>query len=121
MADSGFKHLALDEQGRVSVVRFKQNRLVDDMLIRDVGKELFSLIESGRSHLLIDLKGVEYVSSGMLGKLITVLRRIEDSKGRLGICSIGADVQDVFRISKLDTYFKIFDDSSTAVLALSAD
>lgn len=120
MAEGGYKCFSLEESGPVCVAMIGESRLVDDAMIRRVGEELIRLIDEGKRRLLIDMQGVEYLASGMLGKLITILRRIEQNQGRLGICSVGPDVQDVFRISKLDTYFKVYSDRDSAVKAMSA-
>jgi anti-sigma B factor antagonist len=114
-----YRFIRTEERDGVIVVQFKEGRLLDETLIRDIGKELISLAESDEPKLVLTFSNVEFLASAMLGKLITLQRRVQQNNGALGFCSIPADTYEVFRISKLDNYFNIFPDEETAIKAIT--
>lgn len=114
-----FKHITVKPVDHLNVVHFNEGRLLDETLIRDVARELVSLAESDEPRILLQFRNIEYLASAMLGKLITLQRRVQQNNGSLGFCDIPADTFEVFRISKLDSYFNIYDDVDRAVAAMS--
>ena len=97
---------------------FKDGRLLDEDLIRLVAGEILALTDCEAPKLLVSFEKVEYLASAMLGKLITVQRRVQRNNGKLAFCSIPPDTYEIFRISRLDHYFTIYPDPETAVAAM---
>jgi anti-anti-sigma factor len=73
-----------------------------------VAAQLEPLIERQITGIVIDLSHVPYVDSSGLAIFIDALQRVQQYGGRL-----------VFQISKLDKVFKIFDDSQSALAAVT--
>ena len=65
--------------------------------------------------LLLNFESVEYLSSAALGKLITLNKRIKEENGELKLCNIIPEIYEVFRITKLNRLFEIFDDMEQAL------
>ncbi len=95
-------HLDVADYGDVSVVTFVHRRIPDEEHVQATGDDLFRLIdERGRHKLLLDFGHIDYVSSALLGKVITLLRKLQAANGRLVLCRLNKDVLDLFRITKL--------------------
>lgn len=120
MSDEAFQHLTAENRDGVTVVQFRVGRLLDEITIRDVGRELGKLAERDSPRLLLQLSNVEYLASAMLGKLITLQRKVLERKGRLAFCSITPNASDTFRVSRLDGYFNIYHSLPEALEALRA-
>ena len=58
--------------------------------------------------LLLNLREIEFVTSTFLNRLLILRRKIEDTRGRLLLCSLNPVLEDVFEINKLGS---LFDDS----------
>lgn len=114
-----YRFIRTEERDGAIVVHFKEGRLLDESLIRDIGKELISLAETDEPKIVLTFGNVEFLASAMLGKLITLQRRVQQNNGALGFCSIPADTYEVFRISKLDNYFNIYPDEAKALEAVA--
>ena len=106
MAD--YKRLRVSEIGDVTVVRFTDQRIIDESVIQELGSELFALVEKeNRSAVLLSFENVDFLSSAALGKLITLDKKVKAHEGRLKLTSIRPEIYEVFTITKLDQLFDI--------------
>lgn len=120
LADFHPHYLTLQQQGDVVVVAFSRTRLTDDENIELLGRELFSLVEQyGCRSIVVSMHDVTFVTSAVLGKLITLHRKLHRSSGRLVICDIMGNVATVLRSSRLITYFNTADGVDEAVAQLN--
>ncbi|WOF16382.1 STAS domain-containing protein [Methanoplanus sp. FWC-SCC4] len=77
------------------------------------------IINNGKTNLLINMDGVDYISSSGLRVLLSTLKKLKVSKGGLKIACLKPFVMDVFRISGFDDIFEIYDDEKKAVESFS--
>jgi anti-sigma B factor antagonist len=104
----GFNTIVLDKKGDVSVIRFKESDILDQINIQEIGEEMYRVADSTPGiKLVVDFKGVEYLSSTALGKLITLKRKVDAQNGEIRLCHIKEAILEVFSITKLDTIFTI--------------
>ena len=81
-----------------------------------IGEQLFELVDDlGRKKILLNFGNVEYLSSAMLGKLVTLVKKVKAVSGQLKFCSINADVREPFRLTSLDKMVKVYDDDEKAL------
>jgi anti-sigma B factor antagonist len=112
------QRIDVTKTGDVSVVKFRDRKILDEAVIQELGAELFGLVEvDNRKTILLDFAGVEFLSSAALGKLITFDRKVKTAKGRLKICGLTPGILEVFEVTKLN---KVFDIRSDATEALAA-
>ena len=73
------KRLEVTEAGDVTVVRFRDQRIIDDLAIQETGQELVQLVEDegDRKKLLLDFSDGGFMSSAALGKLITLIKKMK--------------------------------------------
>jgi anti-anti-sigma factor len=116
MAD--YRRLDVSEVGEVSVVRFRDHKIIEDINIQELGQELFQLVEADRREkLLLDFSSVDFLSSAALGKLITLDKKVKAHGGLLKLSSIRPEIYEVFVITKLNRLFDIKDDEADALAA----
>lgn len=113
------------------------SRILSSVVIVDVSGRLCFLENSLREHVnelldeghlefILNLAKVPYIDSSGLGQLISILTAIRGKGGRLVLLRPTDHVQQLFRISKLDTVFQISGEEAQAVrsvhtnIALSA-
>lgn len=98
----------LREEGDVVVGQFSVSRLSDDQNIEQLGHDLFALVEQfDKRKVVLSMSNVEYLTSSVLGKLITMHRKMHRQQGRLVLCDLQPDVTEIMRISRLNDYFKV--------------
>jgi anti-sigma B factor antagonist len=113
------RRLELEDLGEVTVVSFRDRKILDEQNIQVIGEELFSLVdEYSRTKLLLNFHNVEYMSSAALGKLITLNKKVGAAKGgKLVLCNIDPQIREVFEITRLDRLFTIKGDEQEGLQA----
>ena len=106
--------------GDVTVVSFMISQVLDEMNVQQLGQELEGLLESEYANkMVINFGKIRYLSSAVLGKLISLHKKIAEMKGRLAFCDINSDIMQVFKITRLDKLIPICDDEEEAVKKVS--
>ena len=78
-------------------------------------EHLTSAIESGKTAIVLDMSGVEFIDSTGLSVLLNGLRLIGQRRGRLALVCTNPTVLRLFQITNLDRTFDIFADRSAAI------
>ena len=111
-----YRRLDVNEVGDVTVVRFRDHKIVEDINIQELGQEMFRLIEvDNRGKLLLNFSSVDFLSSAALGKLITLDKKVKVHGGELKLSNIRPEIYEVFAITKLNRLFDIKDDEADAL------
>ena len=99
----------------VSTVGFMISDLTDEENIELLGHELFTLVDQiGCRKMILNMDKVRYMTSSVLGKLISLHRKLHRSEGRLIICNIGEELDQILSASRLNQYFRLADDLDAA-------
>jgi len=113
---AGYRRLEVSELGDVTVVRFRDQKIIEDINIQELGQELFHLVEvESRRKLLLNFSSVDFLSSAALGKLITLDKKMKAHGGSLKLSNIRPEIYEVFAITKLNKLFDIKDDEADAL------
>ncbi len=113
-----YRHIEVNEVGDVTVVRFRDRKLIEDIRIQELGQELFGLVDDQkRDQILLNFSQVEFLSSSALGKLITLDKKTKANGGAMKLSNIRPEIFEVFAITKLDRLFDIRDDEADALAA----
>jgi len=83
-------------------------------------EHLTSAIESGKTALVIDMSGVEFIDSTGLSVLLNGLRLIGQRRGHLALVCTNPTVLRLFQITNLDRTFDIFPDRDAAIAHVTA-
>lgn len=102
------KHFELRETGDVTVVTLTDEKIFNYQQIQDLGKQLLRLVdEENRTKILIDFSRVQFMSSPMFSKLITLRVKINGRHGCLVLCGLIPGIYEVFGITGLNRHFDI--------------
>ncbi|MBN1964522.1 MAG: STAS domain-containing protein [Anaerolineae bacterium] len=97
------------------VTLFEISGRVDSTNATELGEALNAAIEAGRTQLVADLAGVEYMSSAGLRELVTALKKVKRGTGDLRLAAPSERVRDVLELAGLDSIFEIYPDQVEAV------
>ncbi|HBN08614.1 MAG TPA: anti-sigma factor antagonist [Cyanobacteria bacterium UBA8530] len=64
--------------------------------------------------LILDLSGLEYVSSAGLRGILSVAKKMKAAGGSLSLCGLSGLVLEVFTVSGFDNFLPIFEDIEKA-------
>ncbi len=101
------------EYKRVSVVAVKGR--VDSATSGELETTLKRLAEKAQTNLVLDLAGVEFLSSSGLRVLVTAMKAARQAGGDLVIARPAEQAADAISIAGLDTLFKSYPDREAAV------
>jgi anti-sigma B factor antagonist len=73
------------------------------------------LIEEQKYNVIINLEKVSYIDSSGIGALISSLSNLKKYQGGLKIINVYASVRKVFELTKLTSFFEIFDSEDEAI------
>lgn len=108
--------ISVEYIGNAVVATMKCARILDEADIKSLEDSIIPLIEEhDYIKLVLDFSNVHFLSSAMLGLLIRINKNVTDESGQLRLCSINEKIMGVFRITRLDKVFQIFDNSQTAI------
>ncbi len=77
-------------------------------------KEVQKYIDDGHKKLIIDMNGVDYISSAGLRSILISAKAIKKIQGEIRFCDLTEIVEEVFTISGFKSMFKIFDSVTAA-------
>lgn len=107
---SEFECIELENVDSVSVVKFKDKRVMDPTRIEKLGKELELVAGSDQGKKLrVDFDNVKFISSAAISKLVVFEKRVRANGGNLRLSNLRPEVRDVFSLARLDTVFDIED------------
>lgn len=105
------------QDGRVLVTRILNNRL--DASQADEFRAFFSKrMTEGRRLFALDLSEVRFMDSTGLGAIVFVVNTL-GKDGELVVCNAQETVMRIFKVTRGDKIFQIFESTGDAVQALS--
>jgi anti-anti-sigma factor len=116
------------QQG-VLVLTVTQSRIQGEEVAQALRDELHAAVERAGVHrVVIDLRHARYLSSVAFWPLLSLRRQLLDAGGRLIICGLCEDVEDVFTTTKMistggavDAPFEVAPNAAEAVTRLRDD
>ena len=101
------------KQNESAVVSVKGR--VDASTAPDFEKQLVELIDKDENRLVVDLSGLEYISSAGLRVILATAKRLKARQGDIILVGLGGSVKEVFEISG---FYSIFNIKETVEAAL---
>ncbi len=101
------------KQGDSVVIKVKGR--MDAVSAPEFEKECGKWIEAGDKSLIIDLGGLEYISSAGLRSILAAAKKLKAAQGAICFCNLQGMVQEVFSISGFATMFPIKDSLEEAL------
>ena len=75
---------------------------------------LSQLVDERPGQVVLNLEGLEYISSIGFRVLLTLAKQLRTSDRAMGLCNVTGKVKEVFDISGFAAVFNVFDSEATA-------
>jgi anti-sigma B factor antagonist len=112
--------ISVEYADNATIVTFTDEKILEEKDIQAIQDSIMSVVEQADGIILIlNFCNVRFLSSAALGLLIRVSKKIYEHDGRLGLCSINPKIYEVFKITRLNKIFDIYEDVETAAEGLS--
>jgi anti-sigma B factor antagonist len=103
----------------VLLAKFTAAKIVDDVLIAHIGRELLELADQADGKMVLDFESVQFMSSSMIGKIVLLNKKCKKTQTAIKMCNISSAIMEVFEITRLDKLFDIYASAENALGALS--
>ena len=105
--------LNIEDKGNVKIVKLSGK--LDVNLSMSIESELEQLVDSGSNNIILELSGVEYLSSSGIRVLISIMRKIKDNNGRLVLSSITDLIKKILKTVELEDLFEVYENVDEAL------
>jgi|TARA_B100000959_G_C14875259_1_gene580144 anti-anti-sigma factor len=106
----------------VVVVYINESKLLDERLINEVGVALIAALNTVENEmLLVNFQGVRFMSSSMIGRIVTLYKKCKADKINLKLSNISDEIMEVFTLMNLHKLLSICADESDAMVAFEKD
>lgn len=97
-----------------TVVVYLKGKL-DVQQVDDIEKDMKRLLNAETScHFLLNLQGIDYVSSSGIGFLVFMMNSMKERGKIFGICELSSSVRRIMDIVEMNVLFHIFNDEPEA-------
>ncbi|MCI0499124.1 MAG: STAS domain-containing protein [Planctomycetales bacterium] len=112
-------NLKVEYFGSVVVATLTDEKILDEAQLKGLEGSFMPLItQTPAIQLVVDFSSVQFLTSSVLGLLIRISKKVYENHGRLRLCSIRPKILEVFRITRLDKIFEIFNSVDDAMVGL---
>lgn len=110
-------NLAYEEINGWMIVRFTTPSLTEPMMLERLKQDLEARLGEmpKGARVAISFKGVEFVSSQIIGLMLACKEQIRQKKGKFALARLGTNIRDILRLTKLDSQFTIGETETSIV------
>jgi stage II sporulation protein AA (anti-sigma F factor antagonist) len=94
---------------------------IDADSFRQLIAEADKMLDAGQSRLVLDLHGVDHMSSAGLVALQTIASRAASKDGKLVLCAVNVHVHKALELSGFAEWLDIFPDRAAALASLGGN
>jgi anti-anti-sigma factor len=91
-----------------SVKIVQPSGILDGVSANQLRRQISDVVENGADIVLVDFQDVTFMNSSGLGALVSALRMVHSSGGKLFICSLNDQLKMILELTKMDRVFKAF-------------
>ena len=110
--------IELDQEGPAAILRISGD--ITSGSEADLGAAYGLAVANGARAGILDFSKLEYLNSGGIGLLVTLLVRAQRGGGRLVATGLSDHYRQIFELTRLDEAIEIIDDEGAAVIAATA-
>ena len=103
--------------GAIGVIEVKGS-LIGGEETDEFSNAVADFVEQGNKKLVIDLSKVDYLNSTAIGALVKAHTTYKKNGGRVKLCGINKNINNIFVITKLTMVFEVVDSRDEAVKSL---
>ena len=90
---------------------------VDTSAVPTLDQAIKDVLAGGARRLLLDLRGVVYISSGGLRILLGTAKKLAGEDGRFGLYGLQTEVYKIFKLAGFTSIFSLFPSEEDALAA----
>jgi len=114
--DKASPKIGVEYVKNATIATLTDERILDESDIQALENTIMPLIQQDPGlNLIICFSEVRFLSSAVLGLLIRISKKVYESNGQLKLCAIKQNILAIFKITRLDRVFDIYEDREKAL------
>jgi len=111
--------ISVEYAENATIVTFVDEKILEEMDIQSLQASVMSVIEEAeRVNLILDFCNVHFFSSAVLGLLMRISKKVYEREGQLRLCNISPRIYEIFKITRLNKIFDIYENVKSATESL---
>jgi anti-sigma B factor antagonist len=115
MLPNGFE---VEQAGQLVTAHLRAAEVAHDDMQALVQECIEKLRYSKAQNFIFDLKEVEFLASACIGALVEFLQEVEHCRGQIALVNCQDNVAFLFKVTRLDQVFGLYDDIEEAIASL---
>ncbi len=100
--------ISLQEGSRTEISEIRVDGVIDTLTAGELEEVIDSLLKRERYRLIIDLAGVEYISSAGWGIFISHIKDVRSNGGDIKLASMVPNVYEIYELLEFDNVLRVF-------------
>jgi len=111
--------VSVDYSANATMVTFTDQKILEETDLQATEGSVLPLVEqAGKINLILNFCNVQFLSSAALGLLLRISKKVYQYEGQLRLCSVNPKIAEIFKITRLDRVFEIYENASKAMQSL---
>lgn len=108
----------MEQDGQLVTAYLRATEVAHDDMQALVVECIEKMRYDNAQNFIFDLEQVEFLASACIGSLVEFLQEIEHCRGQIALVNCQDNVAFLFKVTRLDQVFGLFDDMDEAVESL---
>lgn len=98
------------------IVVLRLDGVLDTLTAPQLDRAVSQLLQQRRYRLVLDLSGIDYISSAGWGIFVSHIKEVRDNSGDLKLARMLPEVHEIFELLEFDSIIRIYDSVDKATL-----
>jgi len=112
------KNFEMEQDGQLVTTHLRAAEVAHDDMQAVVEECIEKMRYDKAQNFIFDLEEVEFLASACIGSLVEFLQEVEHCRGQIALVHCQDNVAFLFKVTRLDQVFKLFDDIEEAIESL---
>lgn len=109
-------NIEIENNEKATVVRLGGR--LDAGGVAEIKPQLVAEAEKSGTNIVLNMAEVNFIDSTGLGLVVSAFRKLRENDGDMQICSLSAQAQTLFELTRMHRIFNIHEDEATALSSL---
>ena len=100
--------ISLQESGQSEVSEIRVDGVIDTLTAGDLEEVIDSLLKRERYNLIVDLAGVDYISSAGWGIFISHIKEVRANGGDIKLANMISNVHEIYELLEFDNVLAVY-------------
>ncbi len=100
--------ISLSESGSDTISEVRVDGVIDTTTAGELEQVIDSLVKRGRWRIVVDLAGVDYISSAGWGIFISHIKNVRTNDGDIKLANMVPNVYEIYELLEFDKVLKVF-------------